>query len=318
MLNISSKNEQNIALKIRNLKKIYNNGVTALKGINLEIAEGEFYALLGVNGAGKTTSIGIITDLVKKTSGKVEIFGVDIDQNFAKAKNFIGVVPQEFNFNQFEKVMDIVIQQAGYYGIPKKEARTRAEKILADLGLEDKKWSVSRNLSGGMKRRLMIARALIHKPKLLILDEPTAGVDVELRHGMWQYLLNLKEKEKMTLLLTTHYLEEVERLCDRAAIIVDGKIIQEGSVKSLLKSLDFETYVLETQQKPEDLKDKLEKITNLEFKINSEDIEITIAKKESINQVFEKLSQNQIQVLSLRQKGNRLEELFLRVIKNQS
>lgn len=307
-------NQKKSALKITNLEKTYKNGVKALKGIDLEIAEGEFYALLGANGAGKTTTIGIITDLVNKTAGKVEIFGVDIDQNFSKAKTFVGVVPQEFNFNQFEKVIDIVIQQAGYYGIPKKEAEKKANKILEDLGLDDKKQAMSRTLSGGMKRRLMIARALIHSPKLLILDEPTAGVDVELRYGMWQYLLNLKQSEKMTLLLTTHYLEEVEQLCDKAAIIVDGKIIKQDKVKNLLKSMDFETYILETEKNPKELEAKLKKISNLEFKINPEDVEIVLEKKQSINQLFAKLSQNEIKVLSLRPKSNRLEELFLRVV----
>lgn len=306
------------ALKIQNLKKIYKNGVKALNGINLEIPQGQFYALLGANGAGKTTTIGIITDLVNKTSGKVEVFGIDIDKNFAEAKSYIGVVPQEFNFNQFEKVIDIVVQQAGYYGIRKSVAEQKAHKILDDLGLKDKKDKVSRSLSGGMKRRLMIARALIHNPKLLILDEPTAGVDIELRHGMWQYLLSLKEREGITLLLTTHYLEEVEQLCDRAAIIVDGQIIKEGRVKNLLKSMDFETYILETDLESEKIKDRLKQISDLEFKTNPEDIEITIQKKEPLNNLFEKLSKAGIKVISLRPKGNRLEELFLRVVKKSA
>ena len=306
------------ALEIKNLKKIYGDKVEALKGINLEIAQGEFYALLGANGAGKTTTIGIITDLVSKTSGQVKVFGVDIDQDFSLAKRYIGVVPQEFNFNMFEKVIDIIVQQAGYYGMPKKVALPKAHKILDDLGLSDKKNTISRNLSGGMKRRLMIARALIHSPKLLILDEPTAGVDVELRHGMWEYLLNLKEKEGVTVLLTTHYLEEVEKLCKRAAIIVNGQIIKEDSVKNLLKSMDFETYTLETNQ---DLKEIQEKIKNFdqkdfEMKILEDEIEIVVEKKQTINNVFEKLSQMGIQILSLRSKGNRLEELFLRVVKS--
>ncbi len=304
------------ALKITNLSKTYASGTQALKNINLEISEGEFFALLGANGAGKTTIIGIITDLVKKTNGEVEIFGVNIDKNFDKAKTYIGVVPQEFNFNMFENIVDIVVQQAGYYGIPYAQALPRANQILDDLGLKDKKQAKAMELSGGMKRRLMIARGLIHKPKLLILDEPTAGVDVELRIGMWNYLSKLNKKEKVTILLTTHYLEEVEQLCNRAAIIKNGEIIKQDKVKNLLRSLDRETFVAEIDN-PKELKKIDIKNTNFaEFKVVGEDLEITLEKDKTMNNLFSYLSKKKINVLSIRPKGNRLEELFLSVLRD--
>ena len=236
------------ALSVKNIVKTYKNGTQALKGISLEIKEGDFYALLGANGAGKTTLIGIITSLVNKTSGEIKVFGDDIDTSFSKAKLNVGVVPQEFNFSIFEKVLDIIVQQAGFYGIPKSKAEAKAHELLDKLGLGDKKKQIAKSLSGGMKRRLMIARALVHSPKLLILDEPTAGVDVELRHGMWEYLAKLN-KEGLTILLTTHYLEEVEQLCKNASIIKGGKIVKEGTVKSLLNSLDKESFIFEVDSK---------------------------------------------------------------------
>ncbi len=223
-----------LALSIKDLKKTYKSGTVALKGVNLEIPEGGFYALLGPNGAGKTTIIGTIVGLVNKSSGSVKIFDIDIDKDHDKGKTFIGIVPQEINLNIFEKIIDIVVNQAGYYGIPRSVAIPRAEQVLKDLGLYDKKDQPSQNLSGGMKRRLMIARALIHRPKLLVLDEPTAGVDVELRRGMWDYLKNINKDEGVTILLTTHYLEEAEQLCERASIINKGEIVAEGSIKELL------------------------------------------------------------------------------------
>ena len=222
-----------LALSIENLNKTYKSGTVALKGIKLEIKEGGFYALLGPNGAGKTTVIGIVTGLVNKTSGTVKVFDIDIDKDHDKAKTFMGVVPQEINLDIFAKVINIVTDQAGYYGIPRKVALPRANEVLQTLGLFDKKDQPALNLSGGMKRRLMIARALMHKPKLLILDEPTAGVDVELRRGMWEYLTKIR-KEGTTILLTTHYLEEAEQLCDRAAIINNGEIVAEGSIEELV------------------------------------------------------------------------------------
>jgi ABC-2 type transport system ATP-binding protein len=307
-----------IALKITDLVKTYKGGVQALKGINLEIKKGEFFALLGANGAGKTTTIGIATDLVNKTSGKVEIFGVDIDKNFDKAKNFIGVVPQEFNFNMFEKVIDIVVQQGGYYGIPRGEAVERAHQILEELGLGDKKQAKAMALSGGMKRRLMIARALIHQPKLLILDEPTAGVDVELRHGMWDYLTRLRQEQGVTILLTTHYLEEVEQLCEKAAIIKEGKIIKEDTVKNLLKSLDHEVYVLESNESIPELEKKVANIKSdfADIKVVGEDLEATLENKNTVNELFELINKAGISIIGMRPKGNRLEELFLSVLRD--
>lgn len=298
-----------LAIDIQNLTKNYGTKVQALKGINLQIQEGDFFALLGANGAGKTTTIGILTGLVNKTSGTVKVFGYDLETELNKVKQQIGVVPQEFNFGMFEKIIDIVVNQAGFYGIPKEVAIPRAEEMLDRLGLADKKYEKAINLSGGMKRRLMIARSMIHKPKLLILDEPTAGVDVELRHGMWEYL-NQLNAEGTTILLTTHYLEEVEQLCKNAAIIKEGKIIKNDTVKSLLRTLDSERYVLDIDEikTPPTIKDfKLDLI-------DSHTIEVEINKKQNINDLLAELSTKKINVVGIRPKGNRLEELFLNIL----
>jgi len=299
-----------LAIDIKNLTKTYKTGTKALKGINLQVEEGDFFALLGANGAGKTTIIGILTALVSKTAGQVKVFEYDLDKNINQVKNQIGVVPQEFNFNMFEKVIDIIVAQAGYYGISREIALPKANFLLEKLGLADKKNVVSRTLSGGMKRRLMIARGLIHEPRLLILDEPTAGVDVELRHGMWEFLNELNTKGT-TILLTTHYLEEVEQLCQNAAIIKEGQIIKNDSVKNLLKSLDKETYVIETENlSKQNLKLK-------SFKTNFIDVntfEVIVEKKNSLNELIMELSQANIKVNGIRPKGNRLEEMFLDIL----
>jgi ABC-2 type transport system ATP-binding protein len=297
-----------LAIEIQNLSKTYSNGTKALQDINLEIEQGDFFALLGANGAGKTTIIGVMTSLVNKTAGTVKISGVDIDQNFDLAKTYIGVVPQEFNFSIFEKVIDIVVNQGGYYGIPTDVATKRATVILTKLGLKDKMNVVARTLSGGMKRRLMIARALIHEPRILVLDEPTAGVDVELRIGMWEYLNELNA-DGVTILLTTHYLEEVEQLCKNAAIIKSGQIVKQDSVRNLLNSLDQETYQVEV--------DDASKITELPkgiTKLDDHTFEAIIQKGQGLNSIVSLLDQSKIQVLGIRPKGNRLEELFLNII----
>ena len=302
------------ALTIKDLQKTYKNGVEAVKGISLEVEEGDFFGLLGPNGAGKTTIIGIITGLVNKTSGKVFVFGVDIDEDFDEAKKLIGIVPQEMNFNIFEKVFDIVVDQAGYYGIPRKIANERAENYLKQLGLWDKRDMPSRTLSGGMKRRLMIARGLVHEPKLLILDEPTAGVDVELRREMWDFLTKLS-KNGITIILTTHYLEEAELLCKDIAIINKGLIIENTSKKILLGKLEKENYVLDLQKPIADAP-RLEgyKIT----KIDDTTLEIYLTKKQNINKVFRLLEEHGIIVTSMRNKTNRLEELFINLVENDS
>jgi ABC-2 type transport system ATP-binding protein len=298
------------ALSIQNLCKTYKSGHEALKGVDLEVPEGEFFGLLGPNGAGKTTTIGIVTSLVTKSAGSVKIFGVDIDKDFAAAKRLIGVVPQEYNFAIFEKVEDIVTQQAGYYGIPRDEALPRAEKYLKKLGLWEKRHSPARELSGGMKRRLMIARGLVHEPKLLILDEPTAGVDVELRRGMWDFLLELNSQGK-TIILTTHYLEEAEQLCNSIAIITDGRIIENTDKRSLLKKLDRETFILETSAPVRELPviDGVEVMRG-----DDSSIEITKAKNKSMNDIFAQLAADDIVVESMRNKSNRLEELFMKMV----
>jgi ABC-2 type transport system ATP-binding protein len=293
------------AVKIENLVKTYATGTQAVKNVNLEIESGDFFALLGANGAGKTTIIGIMTGLVNKTSGCISIFDYDIDSDTIAAKQMVGVVPQEFNFNMFEKVLDIVVNQAGYYGIPANIATPRAIEILKKCGLGDKLDTVSRNLSGGMKRRLMIARALIHDPRLLILDEPTAGVDVELRIGMWEYLNDLNKNNGVTILLTTHYLEEVEQLCKNAAIIKSGEIVKQGTVRELLTSLDQETYTIEV--------DRTEEIDGLSL-LDEHTFEVSIKKDQGINPIVDQLSKAGIKVLGIRPKGNRLEELFLNII----
>ncbi|PHN47834.1 ABC transporter ATP-binding protein [Pseudomonas amygdali] len=298
------------ALSIRQLTKTYGNGFQALSGIDLDVAEGDFFALLGPNGAGKSTTIGIISTLVNKTSGTVNIFGHDLDREPAALKRSIGVVPQEFNFNQFEKTFDIVVTQAGYYGIPAKIAKERAEQYLAQLGLWDKRDVPSRSLSGGMKRRLMIARALIHEPRLLILDEPTAGVDIELRRSMWTFLTELNQKG-ITIILTTHYLEEAEQLCRNIGIIDHGVIVQNTGMKQLLSTLTVETFVL-------DLKASWQTAPQLPGfpcrLLDSHTLEVQVDKSVGITALFSQLAFQNIEVLSLRNKSNRLEELFVSLV----
>ena len=298
------------ALSINNLTKTYSNGTTALKGISFDVAPGDFFALLGPNGAGKSTTIGIITSLVNKTSGKVKIFSHDLETALASAKINIGLVPQEFNFNIFEKVFDILVYQAGYYGVPRKIAEQRAEFYLKKLNLWDKRYQSAFRLSGGMKRRLLIARALIHEPKLLILDEPTAGVDIEIRRTMWDFLRELNQ-QGTTIILTTHYLEEAETLCKNIAIIDKGLIIENTSMKSLLSKLNMETFIL-------DLRRGLKTVPEQSyFKLNLIDentLEAEIQKGQTLNGLFEFLGANQIEITSMRNKANRLEELFLHLI----
>ncbi|CAH0321170.1 ABC-2 type transport system ATP-binding protein [Pseudomonas sp. PvR086] len=298
------------ALSIRQLTKTYGNGFQALSGIDLDVAEGDFFALLGPNGAGKSTTIGIISTLVNKTSGTVNVFGHDLDKEPAALKRCIGVVPQEFNFNQFEKTFDIVVTQAGYYGIPARIAKERAEQYLTQLGLWDKRDVPSRSLSGGMKRRLMIARALVHEPRLLILDEPTAGVDIELRRSMWTFLTELNKKG-ITIILTTHYLEEAEQLCRNIGIIDHGTIVENTSMKQLLSQLHVETFLL-------DLKNTLQVAPQLlgypAKLIDSHTLEVQVDKAMGITALFTQLAQQNIEVLSLRNKTNRLEELFVSLV----
>lgn len=296
------------ALEIKELKKVYATGVEALKGINLVVEEGDFYALLGPNGAGKSTTIGIITSLVNKTSGNVSIFGYDIDKDLVLAKQQIGLVPQEFNFNPFETVEQIVVNQAGYYGVSRKEALKRSEKYLKQSNLWEKRNVRARMLSGGMKRRLMIARALMHEPRLLILDEPTAGVDIELRREMWDFLRELNE-HGTTIILTTHYLEEAEMLCRNIGIIQSGELIENTSMKTLLAKLQFETFIF-------DLEDFDQKPEILGYKHSFEDertLVVEVERNQGINELFEQLTNQGIKVLSLRNKSNRLEELFLKI-----
>ncbi|HQV22843.1 MAG TPA: ABC transporter ATP-binding protein [Agitococcus sp.] len=298
------------ALVIEHLTKTYKNGFEALKGINLKVEQGDFYALLGPNGAGKSTTIGIVSSLVKKTQGSVKVFGYDIDSDLSLAKQQLGVVPQEFNFGQFEKVVDIVATQAGYYGIDKKTAYERAEKYLKKLGIWDKKDQQARMLSGGMKRRLMIARAMVHEPKLLILDEPTAGVDIELRRSMWEFLTELNQ-QGTTIILTTHYLEEAEMLCRHIAIIDKGQIVENTDMKSLLAKLDVEHFLL-------DLREPITQvpiINNITVKLVDErTLEVAVSKSQTLNTVFMALNEQGIEVLSLRNKSNRLEELFVSMV----
>ncbi|SJM71937.1 ABC transporter ATP-binding protein [Psychrobacter piechaudii] len=300
------------ALQINNLSKVYGNGFTALKNVNLTVPQGGFFALLGPNGAGKSTMIGIISSLFKPTEGSVKIFGTDLLQNPSIAKQYLGIVPQEFNFNQFEKVEDILITQAGYFGIAAKEARPRAKKLLTALGLWDKRNNKARELSGGMKRRLMIARALIHKPKLLILDEPTAGVDIELRRSMWEFMQQINEEEKTTIILTTHYLEEAEQLCRYIAILDHGEIRVNTEMKELLTQLSIETFILDFK-KPVSGEVSISGITSYSQPDN-QTLEVTLTEGESLNGVFQQLTQQGIEVSSMRNKANRLEELFMRLV----
>ena len=301
------------ALEISNLKKTYASGVEALKGISLSVEEGDFYALLGPNGAGKSTTIGIVSSLVTKSDGKVSIFGTDIDQDFAEAKRKLGVVAQEMNFSPFEKVLDIVVTQSGFYGIPKQVALARAEEVLHTLGLWEKKDLQSRTLSGGLKRRLMIAKSLIHQPRLLILDEPTAGVDIELRRGMWDFIRELN-KNGTTVILTTHYLEEAEQLCKNIAIIDKGLIVENTSMKDLLKKLDMQTFILDLETNLDTLPKFDDYIVS---QIDPSTLRVALNRDQSLNAFFQNLSQLNIQVKSLRNEANRLEELFLQIIKNE-
>lgn len=298
------------ALSIKNLRKTYNEKFEALKGISLDVMPGDFFAMLGPNGAGKSTSIGIISSLVRKTSGTVEVFGKNIDTDFSAAKKHLGVVPQEFNFSMFEKVEDIVLQQAGYYGLPRKQAVAQTEKYLKQLSLWDKRQTPARMLSGGMKRRLMIARALVHEPQLLILDEPTAGVDIELRRSMWDFLREINAAGT-TIILTTHYLEEAESLCRNIAIIDRGTIVQNTSIKSLLQQLNKEVFIF-------DVKGNLPHLPTLDghhvAQIDEHSFEVEVEKGQSLNGVFAQLTAQQIEIVSMRNKANRLEEMFVAMV----
>ncbi|PVZ88725.1 ABC transporter [Serratia sp. S1B] len=299
------------ALMLKELSKTYKNGFQALKGINLTVPEGEFYALLGPNGAGKSTTISIISSLTRKTSGQVEIFGHNLDTEASKAKQCLGVVPQEFNFGQFEKTFDILVTQAGYYGIPKKIAEQRAEHYLEKLGLWEKRNLQGRMLSGGMKRRLMIARAMMHEPKLLILDEPTAGVDIELRRSMWDFLTEMNEKGT-SIILTTHYLEEAEMLCRRIAIIDHGVIKEDTSMKAFLSQLNEETFIFDLAAPIEPI--ELNFIGIRFHLVDSLTLEVTMDKSHALNEIFQLFENLGIQVRSMRNKANRLEELFVKMV----
>ena len=296
------------ALEINNLKKVYGSGVEALRGIDLSVKEGDFYALLGPNGAGKSTTIGIITSLVNKTSGKVKVFGYDLDTDLVRAKQQIGLVPQEFNFNPFETVQQIVVNQAGYYGVSRKEAMKRSEKYLKQSNLWEKRNVRARMLSGGMKRRLMIARSLMHEPRLLILDEPTAGVDIELRREMWEFLRELNE-HGTTIILTTHYLEEAEMLCRNIGIIQSGELIENTSMKELLSKLQFETFIFDLA--PYETKPVIEGYA-CTFE-DEQTIAVEVERNQGVNGMFDQLTRQGIKVLSMRNKSNRLEELFLKI-----
>ena len=298
------------ALEINNLHKTYRNGIKALAGVNLEVNPGDFYALLGPNGAGKSTTIGIICSLINKTSGKVKVYGVDLDDSPAAARMHIGLVPQEFNFNIFEPVGEILVNQAGYYGIPRKLARARAETYLRKLELWDRRHDMARELSGGMKRRLMIARALVHEPRLLILDEPTAGVDIEIRHAMWNFMRELNASGT-TIILTTHYLEEAESLCNNIAIIDKGVTIEQTNMRTLLNRLHMETFVLYLDQEVDELPDCGDYHARLLDKCT---MEVDTHQGQDLNNLYARLSECNIRVLSMRNKSNRLEQLFISML----
>ncbi|ACK48002.1 ABC transporter ATP-binding protein [Shewanella sp. SP2S2-4] len=299
------------ALVLEGLKKTYKGGVEAVKGISLTVNQGDFFALLGPNGAGKSTTIGIISSLVQKSSGSVKVFDYDIDKQLEHAKLCIGLVPQEFNFNQFETVLQIVVNQAGYYGVPKPVALERAKKYLSQLDLWEKRNSQSRELSGGMKRRLMIARALMHEPKLLILDEPTAGVDIELRRSMWEFLKQINQ-QGVTIILTTHYLEEAEMLCRNIGIIDKGILVECTSMKALLSKLNMETFILDLRRDTA----TAPVLDGMACRLtDSHTLEVDVVKEQNLNDVFSQLSAANIEVLSMRNKSNRLEELFVELVK---
>ncbi len=305
------------ALEISGLTKVYGNGVHALKGIDLQVDEGEFCALLGPNGAGKTTAIGIITSLVNKTAGSVKIFGHDTDRDLSAAKSCLGLVPQEINLNLFEKVRNIVVTQAGYYGIPRRPALERAERYLRELQLWDRRDDIARNLSGGMKRRLMIARALVHEPRLLILDEPTAGVDIEIRRSMWRFLRKIND-EGTTIILTTHYLEEAENLCRHVAIIDEGRIRVDDRMSRVLRKLSVETLVFNlAEDLAEDMAGRLD-VDGYEIRqVDPTTLEVDVASDRGVNDLFSALSDRGIRVISMRNKANRLEELFMRLVESK-
>ena len=297
------------AISIKNLRKTYDNGFEALKGISLEVEQGDFFALLGPNGAGKSTTIGVISTLVNRSAGEVEVFGRNVDTHVYETKLDLGVVPQEVNFNLFERVEDIVITQAGYYGLPRTLAKERSDKYLRQLGLWDKRRDRSRSLSGGMKRRLMIARALVHEPRLLILDEPTAGVDIELRRSMWDFLIELNG-QGTTIILTTHYLEEAEQLCRNIAIIDNGAIVENTSMKSLLAEIDSQVFVLDVLKA--DLPKAALCLKDFDARtLDDQSIEVTVRRGGSINAVFAQLENAGVVVTSMRNKTNRLEQLFI-------
>ena len=301
------------ALEVEQIRKTYAGGVEALKGISLSIEEGDFFALLGPNGAGKTTLINILSGLVNKTSGKLSVHGISIDDDAAQAKLRVGVVPQEFNFGIFEKVLDIVLDQAGYYGISRREAYSNAKKYLTQLGLWEKRDVQARELSGGMKRRLMIARGLVHDPKFLILDEPTAGVDIELRRGMWDFLRELNRDKGVTILLTTHYLDEAEELCRNMAIINQGEIVASGLIKDLLATMEDESVVLDLDRSPDE--NTLSDLAVFHPQVTERSLEVTVNRQYSISQVIRILGAAGIEVLSFRNTSNRLEAYFLRMTK---
>lgn len=301
------------ALEIRQLSKVYANGVEALKGIDLTVKQGDFFALLGANGAGKSTTIGLITTLLNKTTGSIVIEGYDLDKQTEQAKSCLGLVPQEINLNIFETCDQILLSQAGYYGIPRLQAKPRAESLLKQLGLWEKRHAVVRHLSGGMKRRLMIARALVHQPKVLILDEPTAGVDVEIRRSMWDFLKRINDNGT-TIVLTTHYLEEAEQLCKNIAIIDKGLIIENTTMKLLLKNLHHQTFIFDTMD-PIDFLPKLDPFVGI--KVDTNTFELRMDNKNNLNEVFSMLDQCGIKILSMRNKTNRLEELFMDLIHHE-
>ncbi len=302
------------ALVLKGLRKVYRNGVEALKGIDLVVREGDFFALLGPNGAGKTTAIGIITSLVRKSGGSVSVFGYDIESDREAAKSCIGVVPQEINLNMFERNDNTLVNQAGYYGVPAHIAKVRTEKYLKALHLWDRRLDVARTLSGGMKRRLMIARALVHEPRLLILDEPTAGVDIEIRRSMWDFMREINAAG-VTIILTTHYLEEAESLCRNIAIIDEGRIIENDSMASVISKLQVESFVLSLQEPISRAPDVGGYVVRLR---NDREIEVDVAKGQGLNQVFAALSAQSLHVASMRTKTNRLEELFIRLVEDKT